>query len=84
MNDYVSILKQVAGADEVWEERRFSIYRGSRALTVTILDQGAAESSHRFMAIVEGANEGDNTRSAGNAAGTVDDALQAVHWWEFD
>lgn len=84
MNNYVSMVKQIAGAEEVWEERRFSTYRRGRALTVTIFDQGPDESSHRYMASVEGANDGDNTSSLGNAAGTVEDALHAVHWWEFD
>jgi hypothetical protein len=84
MTDYISLVKQVANAEEVWEEHRFSIYRNRRALTLTILDQGAAETSQRYMVSVKGANQGDNTVSHGNPGATVEEALHNVHWWEFD
>ncbi len=83
MTDYVSILKHVSGAEEVWEERRFSIYRNRRLLTVTISDQGPAAFSHRYMATVDG-DQYAPAQSTGNPAATVEEALDNVHWWEFD
>ena len=84
MTDYISLVKQVAGAEEVWEERRFLIYRERRSLIVTIMDQGADATSLRYMVNVEGASDGDNTTSLGNPASNVEEALHNVHWWEFD
>ena len=84
MAEYLSLIKQIPEVEEVWEERHFSVYRKGRALTVTIFDQGPDEFSNRYMASAKGANEGDDVESTGNGASTVEEALDAVHWWEFD
>ena len=84
MDDILSLLNQIPGVEEAHEERRFTIYRNRRPLTVTVSDQGPAGGMHRFSATVEGANDGDTAYSHGNAEATVEAALDAVHWWEFD
>lgn len=84
MDDILSHLNQMSDVEEAWEERHFLIYRKGRALTVTVSDQGPSAGPHRFMAAVAGANAGDTTVSRGNPAPSIEDALSAVHWWEFD
>ncbi|VXB97810.1 conserved hypothetical protein [Curtobacterium sp. 8I-2] len=77
-----SLIERIADADEVWEERRFTIYRNgeSRPLTLTISDQGEYAGSFRYSVLVEGVGPTDSVRATGNPAATVEDALHAVHW----
>lgn len=77
-----SLIEKAADADEIWEERRFTIYRNgeSRPLTLTLSDQGEYAGSHRYLVRVEGAAPGDTASATGNPQGTIEDALFAVHW----
>lgn len=84
MTDILSRINQIPGVEEAWEERYFSVYRKRRALTVTVSDQGPGAGSHRYMAAAEGANDGDTAVSHGNPAATIEEALDNVHWNEFD
>ncbi|MCJ1685345.1 hypothetical protein MT350_19485 [Rathayibacter sp. VKM Ac-2928] len=85
MDDAMEHVKRAAGADEVWEERRFQIYRGSRQITVTVSDQGpSVPPTLRYSARAEGTRPEDTTVSHGNPASTIEDALENVHWQEFD
>lgn len=81
-DDVSSLIQRIADADEVWEERRFTIYRSgeSRPLTLTLSDQGEYAGSLRYQVRVEGVGPSDSVRATGNPAGTVEDALFAVHW----
>jgi len=82
--DILSLIKQLPGVEEAWEERQFTVYRKGRALKVTVSDQGPAAGSHRYMASAEGANDDDTTVSHGNPEASIEGALDNVHWWEFD
>ncbi len=87
MDNYLSLVKKAANADEVWEERRFQVYRtGNSPLTVTVSDQGPDVPEHvRYIARAESGDEhGGKRASTGNAAPTVEDALENVHWSELD
>jgi hypothetical protein len=85
MTDYPALVKEAADAEEVWEERRFQVYRSGRApLIVTLSDQGPSSPNDRYMASAETDGEhGEKIISTGNAAPTVEVALSNVHWWEF-
>ncbi|AOX66247.1 hypothetical protein BJK06_11205 [Curtobacterium sp. BH-2-1-1] len=83
MDDILSLINKLPGVEEAWEERRFTVYRKRRALSVTVSDQGPVGGSHRYSATAE-ANDDPTAVSHGNAEATIEDALDAVHWWEFD
>ena len=84
MDDILSLINQLPGVEEVWEERHFTVYRKGRALKIVVSDQGPAQGVQRYMASAVGANDGDTEVSHGNPAGSVEEALDNVHWWQFD
>ena len=81
-DDIRSLVQRVANADEVSEDRHFTMYRNGsgQRLSLTLSDGGQYEGSRRYQVTVEGAAQGDNTRVAGEPAGTVEEALYAVNW----
>lgn len=86
MDDITELVKVAAKAEEVWEERRFRVYRdGGPALVVTISDQGpGAKPSLRYSASAQVADSATPIVRSGNPDSTIEGALSNVHWWDFD
>ena len=86
MDDIAELVKAAAGAEEVWEERRFRVYRaGGSPLIVTLSDQGpGVNPSVRYAASAQEADSDGSTVKNGNPDSTIEGALSNVHWWSFD
>ncbi|ACZ22784.1 hypothetical protein Sked_28820 [Sanguibacter keddieii DSM 10542] len=84
MTNYIALVEQASGANEVWSEQKFLVYRGSLELAVTLMDRGPGE-IFRYMARAEVTpGRGVEIESTGNPASTPDEALENIHWNEFD
>lgn len=84
MTNYISLVEQVSGAHEVWAEQKFLVYRGTLELAVTLMDRGPGV-AFRYMARAEATpGQGVEIESTGNPAETAEEALENVHWNEFD
>jgi hypothetical protein len=86
-NDMLGAVLGAAGAHEGYEIRKFVVYRpakvgGPRELVVEVWDSGET-GSDRYSVTVKDLHNPE-AKSVGNSAPSVDEALRAPHWREFD
>ena len=82
----IDILNRQSNASEAVEITHYSVYIGNREVSVTVRDQGAGAGFTRYAASAEWADMTgpDSARTNGNAAETIESAIDNIHWWNFD
>lgn len=83
----IDILNSQSYASEAVEITHYSVYIGNREVLVTVRDQGAGAGSTRYAASAQWESTTDdapdNARTNGNAAETIESAIDNIHWWNF-
>jgi hypothetical protein len=71
---------------EIYSRHEFKAYRyassgGVQSVTVTVLDAGPGAGENRYSV---SAKAESGVEAHGNNAGTLDEAIAIVHWYELD
>lgn len=83
-DEVLNQLRRAAHADEVHRVEHFLVMRQEQELHVMLLDAGVEAGEQRFMVSVMIDRDGEVITRDANPGATVQHALDAVHWGDFD
>lgn len=90
MDEVLAAINGSGRLEDVSEIREFQGYRNGAAVTIRVFDRGAPD-QHRYHVEAFYSHLPESERSMarpgysfGNPGATIEEALDNVHWWEFD
>lgn len=86
----IDFLNDLPEGSEATSVTHYTVWIGGRELDVHVYDRGEGVGHTRFSVLAdwsrpdeEVAARSGRTHSLGNAASTLAEALENVHWWQF-
>lgn len=86
----IDFLNSLPEGSEATRVSNYTVWMGNREVDIRVYDRGAGVGHTRFSVWADWARpdeeasaRGGKTYSLGNAAATLDEALNNVHWWKF-